>query len=169
MRKCPKMSQKNGQKWLKDSPQSVNRQFSTFCFLHFFSLIALNGTFGGSENVGRVKRGAFFLTPICIRRLYLETECSQCFFLSCRLLRHDVISFEDCAFGNHIDAQVQFGLPCLLENVDENLDPGLGPILLKQVAAQHRYDDHCEQYYFYVVADIPTRRGGLHSDWGECD
>ena len=29
--------------------------------------------------------------------------------------------------------QVQFGLPCLLENVDENLDPGLGPILLKQV------------------------------------
>ena len=30
-------------------------------------------------------------------------------------------------------AQVQFGLPCLLENVDENLDPGLGPILLKQV------------------------------------
>ena len=30
-------------------------------------------------------------------------------------------------------------------------------------------DDHCEQYYFYVVADIPTRRGGLHSDWGECD
>ena len=29
--------------------------------------------------------------------------------------------------------QVQFGLPCLLQNVDENLDPGLGPILLKQV------------------------------------
>ena len=28
---------------------------------------------------------------------------------------------------------MQFGLPCLLENVDENLDPGLGPILLKQV------------------------------------
>ena len=71
-----------------------------------------------------------------------------------------MISFEDCAFGNHIDAQVQFGLPCLLENVDENLDPGLGPILLKQVAAQHRYDDHCEQLFVTFMSLQTFRHGG---------
>ena len=52
-----------------------------------------------------------------------HTKCSGCLFVFCIL-----------TFGNDDDDdQVQFGLPCLLENVDENLDPGLGPILLKQV------------------------------------
>ena len=37
--------------------------------------------------------------------------------------------------------QVQFGLPCLLENVDENLDPGLAPILLKQVIVRMEMND----------------------------
>ena len=37
----------SGQIWLKKSPEGVNRlkMFFTFCCLHFFSTIALNGTY----------------------------------------------------------------------------------------------------------------------------
>ena len=43
-----------------------------------------------------------------------------------------IIKYSDSNYINLIQNAVQFGLPCLLENVGENLDPGLSPILLKQ-------------------------------------
>lgn len=42
------------------------------------------------------------------------------------------LQYSDSTYLRSIQNAVQFGHPCLLENVGENLDPGLGPILLKQ-------------------------------------
>ena len=42
------------------------------------------------------------------------------------------IKYSEQNYLKHIQNAVQFGQPCLLENVGERLDPGLSPILLKQ-------------------------------------
>ena len=43
-----------------------------------------------------------------------------------------ILQYSDSNYLKLIQNAVQFGQPCLLENVGENLDPGLSPILLKQ-------------------------------------
>lgn len=40
--------------------------------------------------------------------------------------------YSDSNYLKLIQNAVQFGQPCLLENVGESLDPGLSPVLLKQ-------------------------------------
>ena len=45
----------------------------------------------------------------------------------------DVIKLSDKDFLRSLENAVRFGKPCLLENVGEELDPALEPILLKQV------------------------------------
>lgn len=45
----------------------------------------------------------------------------------------DVIKLTDKDFLRSLENAVRFGKPCLLENVGEELDPALEPILLKQV------------------------------------
>ena len=45
----------------------------------------------------------------------------------------DVIKLSDRDFLRSLENAIRFGKPCLLENVREELDPALEPILLKQV------------------------------------
>ena len=45
----------------------------------------------------------------------------------------DVIKLSDKDFLRSLENAVRFGKPCLLENIAEELDPALEPILLKQV------------------------------------
>lgn len=45
----------------------------------------------------------------------------------------DVVKLTDRDFLRSLENAVRFGKPCLLENVGEELDPALEPILLKQV------------------------------------
>ncbi len=47
-----------------------------------------------------------------------------------------VIKLTDGDFMRTLENAVQFGLPVLLENVGEELDPSLEPLLLKQVGWQ---------------------------------
>ena len=44
-----------------------------------------------------------------------------------------MIKLSDRDFLRSLENAVRFGKPCLLENVGEELDPALEPILLKQV------------------------------------
>lgn len=46
-----------------------------------------------------------------------------------------IIKLTDGDFMRTLESAVQFGLPVLLENVGEELDPALEPLLLKQVQA----------------------------------
>ena len=53
----------------------------------------------------------------------------------------DVMKLTDKDFLRSLENAVRFGKPCLLENVGEELDPALEPILLQQVSlsASHQY------------------------------
>jgi len=44
-----------------------------------------------------------------------------------------VVKLTDKDFLRSLENAVRFGKPCLLENVGEELDPALEPILLQQV------------------------------------
>ena len=48
-----------------------------------------------------------------------------------------IIKLTDGDFMRTLESAVQFGLPVLLENVGEELDPALEPLLLKQVRETH--------------------------------
>lgn len=52
----------------------------------------------------------------------------------------DVIKLSDRDFLRSLENAVRFGKPCLLENVGEELDPALEPILLKQVSDDNLND-----------------------------
>ena len=45
----------------------------------------------------------------------------------------DILKLTDKDFLRSLENAVRFGKPCLLENVGEELDPALEPILLQQV------------------------------------
>ena len=53
-----------------------------------------------------------------------------------------MIKLSDRDFLRSLENAVRFGKPCLLENVGEELDPALEPILLKQVG-EHSKTIHC--------------------------
>lgn len=44
-----------------------------------------------------------------------------------------VIKLGDAGYMRTLENAIQFGLPVLLENIGEELDPALEPLLLKQV------------------------------------
>ena len=48
----------------------------------------------------------------------------------------DVIKLSDRDFLRSLENAIRFGKPCLLENVGEELDPALEPVLLKQTFKQ---------------------------------
>lgn len=50
----------------------------------------------------------------------------------------DVFKLSDRDFLRSMENAIRFGKPCLLENVGEELDPALEPVLLKQVGLQWR-------------------------------
>jgi len=47
-----------------------------------------------------------------------------------------VIKLTDADYARHLENCISFGNPLLLENVREELDPSLEPLLLKQVFKQ---------------------------------
>ena len=59
----------------------------------------------------------------------------------------DVIKLSDRDFLRSLENAVRFGKPCLLENVGEELDPALEPILLKQVSD----DDLIDFFSFDII------------------
>ena len=53
-----------------------------------------------------------------------------------------VIKLTDADYTRHLENCISFGNPLLLENVGEELDPSLEPLLLKQVFKQSLCDKH---------------------------
>lgn len=54
---------------------------------------------------------------------------------------HDlrVIKLTDGDYLRTLENAIQFGIPVLLENIGEELDPSLEPVLLKQVRVYPRF------------------------------
>lgn len=50
-----------------------------------------------------------------------------------------VIKLTDPDYMRTLENCIQFGNPCLLENVGEELDPSLEPLLLKQIFKQGEF------------------------------
>jgi len=51
-----------------------------------------------------------------------------------------IVKLTDNDFMRILDNCIQLGLPLLIENVGEDLDPSLEPILLKQVFKQGKFN-----------------------------
>lgn len=54
-----------------------------------------------------------------------------------------VIKLSDSDYMRTLENSVTFGIPLLLENVYEELDPSLGPLLLKQTFKQGIFVSFC--------------------------
>jgi len=54
-----------------------------------------------------------------------------------------VIKLTDADYSRHLENCISFGNPLLLENVGEELDPSLEPLLLKQIFKQGLSDERC--------------------------
>ncbi|XP_022110107.1 dynein heavy chain 1, axonemal-like isoform X1 [Acanthaster planci] len=77
----------------------------------------------------------------------------------------DVVKLTDRDFLRSLENAVRFGKPCLLENVAEELDPALEPILLKQTFKQQgstviKLGDavipYHEDFKFYITTKLPN-------------
>ena len=77
----------------------------------------------------------------------------------------DVVKLTDKDFLCSLENAVHFGKPCLLENVGEELDPALEPILLKQTFKQAgstviKLGDSVIPYHddfkFYITTKLPN-------------
>ena len=77
-----------------------------------------------------------------------------------------VIKLSDPNYARTLENSIQFGTPVLLENVGEELDPLLEPLLLKQtfkqggVEVNEFWNVHCPR--FISIATV-------HATWRECD
>lgn len=88
-----------------------------------------------------------------------------------------IIKLTDSDYMRTLENCIQFGTPLLLENVGEELDPSLEPLLLKQIFRQGgnnvKYlpkfcillNFNCETSKFIFV--LP-RWCGLYKTWREC-
>lgn len=61
----------------------------------------------------------------------------------------NVIKLTDSDFMRTLENAIQFGTPVLLENVGEELDPSLEPLLLKQIFKQSK--ELFYQWKLYLV------------------
>ena len=77
----------------------------------------------------------------------------------------DIVKLTDKDFLRSLENAVRFGKPCLLENVGEELDPALEPILLKQKFKQAgstviKLGDSVIPYHddfkFYITTKLPN-------------
>ena len=77
----------------------------------------------------------------------------------------DVVKLTDKDFLRSLENAVRFGKPCLLENVAEELDPALEPILLQQTYKQGgstviKLGDSVVPYHddfkFYITTKLPN-------------
>jgi dynein heavy chain len=76
-----------------------------------------------------------------------------------------VMKLTDRDFLRSLENAVRFGSPCLLENVGEELDPALEPILLRQTFKQAgslviKLGDstipYHEDFKFYITTKLPN-------------
>jgi len=74
-----------------------------------------------------------------------------------------VFKLTDADYGRQLENAIQFGTPCLLENVAEELDPTLEPLLLKQVFKKggimvlklgDTEIEYSESFRFYVTTKL---------------
>jgi len=77
----------------------------------------------------------------------------------------DIVKLSDKDFLRSLENAVRFGKPCMLENVGEDLDPALDPILLKQTyllqgAKVIKLGDNIipyhEDFKFYITTKMPN-------------
>lgn len=61
-----------------------------------------------------------------------------------------IIKLSDGDYMRTLENCIQFGTPLLLENVGEDLDPSLEPLLLKQIFKQGRFTK-IEFFFFCMV------------------
>lgn len=66
-----------------------------------------------------------------------------------------VIKLTEKAFLRTLENGIRYGAPVLLENVKEELDPGLEPVLLKQVIRHLKRSFVCGRY---SVVDLGLTR-----------
>ena len=75
----------------------------------------------------------------------------------------EVIKLTDATFMRTLENSIQFGTPVLLENVGEELDPSLEPLLLKQVFRQSGVDmikigdsviEYSKDFRFYITTKL---------------
>ena len=66
-----------------------------------------------------------------------------------------VIKLTDADYTRHLENCISFGNPLLLENVGEELDPSLEPLLLKQVFKQSSYADMCSIVLIWFFMPLP--------------
>jgi len=75
----------------------------------------------------------------------------------------EVIKLTDSTFMRTLENAIQFGTPVLLENVGEELDPSLEPLLLKQVFRQSGVDmiklgdsviEYSKDFRFYITTKL---------------
>lgn len=67
----------------------------------------------------------------------------------------EIIKLSDRDFLRSLENAIRFGKPCLLENVGEELDPALEPVLLQQVNTHTR--THTPSFLtFLLLYDIKS-------------
>ncbi|XP_041348477.1 dynein heavy chain 3, axonemal-like isoform X2 [Gigantopelta aegis] len=75
----------------------------------------------------------------------------------------EVIKLSDATYARTMENCIQFGNPCLLENIGEELDPVLEPILLKQTFKQNGLDyikigenvvEFSKDFKFYITTRL---------------
>ena len=75
----------------------------------------------------------------------------------------EVIKLTDGNYMRTLENSIQFGTPVLLENVGEELDPSLEPLLLKQVFRQAGVDcikmgenvvEYSAEFRFYITTKL---------------
>ncbi|XP_052058680.1 dynein axonemal heavy chain 3-like isoform X1 [Mytilus californianus] len=80
-----------------------------------------------------------------------------------KLNKLEVIKLSDPNYSRQLENCVQFGNPCLLENVGEELDPILDPVLLKQTFKQNNMDyirvgdniiEYSKDFKFYITTRL---------------
>lgn len=54
----------------------------------------------------------------------------------------EIVKLSDRDFLRSLENAIRFGKPCLLENIGEELDPALEPVLLQQVDKRHTQHRH---------------------------
>ena len=77
----------------------------------------------------------------------------------------DILKLTDRDFLRTLENAVRFGRPCLLENIQESLDPALEPILQKQIFKQGGSNvikigesiiPYHDDFRFYMTTKLPN-------------
>jgi dynein heavy chain len=67
-------------------------------------------------------------------------------------LKLQIIKLSDSNYSRTLENAIQFGTPVLLENVAEELDPSLEPILLKSTFKQQGVEVSQSRLFFSILS-----------------